>query len=154
MTAAAPTRPRPSRRKLTGEDYAALGAFRYALRRFLAFSEAGAAAHGLTPQQHQALLAVRAHAGPEPISVGALAQSLLIKNHSALGLVERLVERGMLLRAPSPHDRRRVILSLTPQGAAVLETISRNNLGQLKSTMPAFTDLMQAMEQLELPTET
>jgi len=155
VTAPAPPPPaarRPSRRKLTTPDYQALGAFRLALRRFLAFSEAGARALGLTPQQHQALLAVRAHTGPTPMSVGELADCLLIKNHSALGLVDRLGERSLLLRAPAPHDRRRVALTLTEAGAQALETISRNNLGKLKSTVPVFTDLLQALEQLELPT--
>lgn len=155
MTAPAP-RPssparRPSRRKLTTPDYQALGAFRLALRRFLAFSEAGARSLGLTPQQHQALLAVRAHSGPEAMSVGELADCLLIKNHSALGLVDRLVERGLLVRTPAARDRRRVALALTEAGARALETISRNNLGKLKSTVPVFTDLFQALEQLELP---
>lgn len=151
----APTRvPSPrgaSRRKLTTLDYQALGAFRNALRRFHAFSEAGARALKLTPQQHQALLAVRAHPGPMAMSVGELADCLMIKNHSALGLVDRLIERGLLSRAPSPLDRRRVLLSLTDAGAEILETISRNNLGQLKSTLPIFTDLISALEQLELP---
>lgn len=144
--------PRPSRRKLTTPDYQALGAFRYAQRRFLAFSESGARAIGLTPQQHQALLAVRAHAGPEAIHVSELAERLLIKNHSALGLVDRLIERGLLTRAPSTRDRRRVLLTLTESGAEILERISRDNLGQLKSTLPVFIDLLHALEQLELPT--
>jgi len=142
---------RASRRRLTTPDYQALGAFRLALRRFLAFSEAGAHSLGLTPQQHQALLAVRAHTGPTAMSVGELAGCLLIKNHSALGLVERLVERGLLVRSPAAHDRRRVELSLTEAGAQSLEAISRSNLGKLKSTVPVFTDLLQALEQLELP---
>lgn len=142
---------RASRRKLVTTDYQALGAFRLALRRFLAFSEAEARAVGLTPRQHQALLAVRAHAGPHPMTVGQLAESLLIKNHSAVGLVERLVERGLVVRAPAAQDRRRVELSLTQAGAAALETISRNNLGKLKSTVPVFTELLLSLEQLELP---
>jgi DNA-binding MarR family transcriptional regulator len=151
------TTSRKNRRKLTNQDYQALGAFRHALRRFLAFSEAEARNVGLTPQQHQALLAVRAHPGPEAITVGALAECLMVKNHSALGLVDRLVENGLLSRAPDPADRRRVVLSLTDKSRGLLETISRNNLGQLKSTQPVFTDLLQAMEQLEPaapPTET
>ncbi|MGH6965500.1 MAG: MarR family winged helix-turn-helix transcriptional regulator [Phenylobacterium sp.] len=142
---------RASRRKLTTPDYQALGAFRHALRKFLAFSEAGSDAMGLTSQQHQALLAVRAHSGTEAMTVGELAESLLIRNHSALGLAERLIERGLLRRAPSPQDRRRVLLYLTVDGARHLEGISRNNLGQLKSTLPVFTDLLRALEQLELP---
>lgn len=151
LSARPPSRQRPPRRKLTSRDYQALGAFRHALRRFLAFSEAGSRALDLTPQQHQALLAVRAHPGAVPITVGELAERLLIKNHSALGLVDRLVERGLVTRAPSPQDRRRVVLALTDEGAARLETISRNNLGQLKSTLPVFTDLIRSLEQLELP---
>lgn len=143
-------RPHP-RRNLATADYQALGAFRLALRRFQAFSEAEARAIGLTPQQHQALLAVRAHAGPGAMSVGQLAECLLIKNHSAVGLVERLVERGLMVRAPAAQDRRRIELSLTEAGAAALETISRNNLGKLKSTIAVFTELMRSLEQLELP---
>lgn len=139
------------RRRLAQSDYEALGAFRQALRRFLAFSEAGAQAQGLTPQQHQALLAIRAHPEPEPISIGQLAASLLIKNHSAVGLVERLAARGLVTREASARDRRRVVLRLTPEGATTLEAISRNNLGQLKSSLPVFTELLHALEQLELP---
>jgi len=139
------------RRRLSPEDYQALGAFRQALRRFLAFSESGAQALGLTPQQHQALLAVRAHPGPQAMSVGELARALMIRNHSALGLVDRLVERGLLARSYSNEDRRRVLLTLTDTGARKLETISRNNLGELKSDLPVFTELLQALEQLELP---
>lgn len=143
--------PRRARRKLTPADYQALGAFRQALRRFLVFSETGARTLGLTPQQHQALLAVRAHPGPEAMSVGELARALMVKNHSALGLVERLVERDLLSRASSPDDRRRVLLKLTDIGHRKLEAISRNNLGELKADLPVFTDLLQALEQLDLP---
>lgn len=144
--------PTPARRRrLTTTDYQALGAFRLALRRFLAFSQAGARAMGLTPQQHQALLAIRAHPGPGSMSVGGLASSLLIRNHSALGLVDRLAERGLLVRGPDPQDRRRVALALTEGGSRALEAISRSNLGKLKSTVPVFTDLLKALEQLDLP---
>lgn len=154
MPSSDPTRrhsqPTP-KRKLTPGDYHALGEFRHALRRFMAFSETGAQELGLTPQQHQALLAVRAHPGPNPMTVGELASSLMIKNHSALGLVDRLVERGLLLREASRQDRRCVVLTLSETGSRKLETISRNNLGQLKNTLPAFADLMRALEQLEVP---
>lgn len=139
------------RRDLTIADYQALGAFRHALRKFLAFSAAGAEAQGLTIQQHQALLAIKAHPGPDAMSVGELAQSLLIKNHSAGELVGRLAERGLAERRPSPEDRRRVLLAITPQGEVVLEVISRSNLGKLKRSVPAFADLLRALDELELP---
>jgi DNA-binding MarR family transcriptional regulator len=142
---------RSARRKLTTSDYQALGAFRHALRRFLAFSEAGSSAMGLTPQQHQALLAVRAHTGSEAMTIGELAECLLIRNHSALGLADRLIEKGLLSRAASPQDRRRVLLYLTDAGAQQLETISRSNIGQLQSALPVFADLLRALDHFEQP---
>jgi hypothetical protein len=47
---------------LADEDYTALADFRHALRQFLAFSEQAATTCGLTPQQHQALLAIAGRA--------------------------------------------------------------------------------------------
>ncbi|WP_374471649.1 MarR family winged helix-turn-helix transcriptional regulator [Phenylobacterium sp.] len=139
---------RVRRRRLTAADYQALGAFRYALRRFLAFSEAGAKALDLTPQQHQALLAIRAHTGPDPMSIGDLAECLLIKNHSAVGLVARLVDRGLVVRRASAEDRRRILLHLTPAAEGKLETISRNNLGELNRASDIFRELLGTLRQL------
>jgi DNA-binding MarR family transcriptional regulator len=135
--------------QLTHEDYAALGAFRMALRRFLKFSEAAAQASGLTAQQHQALLAIRAHAGAEPMSIGELAACLLIKNHSAVGLVARLQARGLVERNPSPDDRRRVQLTLTPEADRVLEQISRENIVELRESAEAFDALLSALRRID-----
>lgn len=134
---------------LTLADYQALGAFRQSLRNFLAFSEAGARALSLTPQQHQALLAIKAHAGAEAITIGELAKALIIKNHSAVGLVERLVARDLVIRQASTDDRRRVLLALTPLGEQRLATISRNNLGELNRASPVFTELLATLADLE-----
>jgi len=135
--------------RLTQDDYQALGAFRDALRRFLRFSESAAETLGLTPQQHQAMLVIRAHQGGEPISVGQLAERLLIKNHSAVGLVARLQERALVTRETSPDDRRRVLLKLTPKAEQQLETISRNNLRELKSSAEVFNALLATIQKIE-----
>lgn len=129
---------------LTSEDYRALGDFRHAIRQFLAFSEDGAKTHGLTSQQHQALLAIKAHPGPDPISIGDLAQSLLIKNHSAVELVARLVERDLVSRRDADEDRRRVILSLRPHGEEILEAISRRNLSRLNDGADILAEIIEA----------
>ena len=129
---------------LTEDDYRALGDFRLAIRQFLAFSEQGAREHGLTTQQHQALLAIRAHSGPDPISIGDLAQSLLIKNHSAVELVARLVERDLVARRDSDADRRRVVLALRPRGEAILEAISQRNLGRLNEGADILAGIIEA----------
>lgn len=138
----------PGTPPISDEDYQAMGAFRMALRRFLAFSEAASQAEGLTAQQHQALLAIRAHAGDEPISIGELADVLLIKNHSAVELVGRLVEAGLATRAPSEADRRRIQLRLTPKAEAMVERITRKNMHELTSTAPVFRELLKTIRSI------
>lgn len=140
---------RPATGRLTPEVYRAMGEFRRAMRGFLAFSEAGAHDHGLTSQQHQALLAIKAHAGPEPMTVSELADCLLIKTHSAVGLVTRLVERGLVERRASTKDRRRVQLVLRPTGEAVLAEISEANLEQLAGVARILRDLLASARSLE-----
>lgn len=136
---------------LTAEDYRALGDFRHAIRQFLAFSEDGARTHGLTSQQHQALLAIKAHPGPDPISIGDLAQSLLIKNHSAVELVARLVERELVARRDADDDRRRVILALRPRGEEILEAISRRNLARLNDGADILVEIVEAARRAARP---
>jgi DNA-binding MarR family transcriptional regulator len=144
---AAPTDPDA----LTQDDYRALGDFRHAIRQFLAFSEDGAKAHGLTSQQHQALLAIKAHPGPDPISIGDLSRSLLIKNHSAVELVARLVERDLVSRRDADADRRRVILALRPRGAEILEAISRRNLERLNDGADILVEIVEAARRAARP---
>lgn len=133
---------------IANADYVALGRFRRALREFLAFSEAGAEAHGITSQQHQALLAIRSYPGPDAISIGELADCLMIKNHSAIGLVARLAERDLVARRPSAEDRRRVLLTLRPQGEQVLEAISRRNLRQLNETAEILGGILDTVRRM------
>jgi len=139
----------PAVASLTLDDYQALGAFREALRRFLAFSEAGAEELGLTAQQHQALLAIKAFTGDEPMTVGQLAQRLQIKSNSAVGLVQRLQDRGLVTREASVDDRRRALLRLTPAAEQALEQISVKNLAQLKSSAAVFTELLATLQGVE-----
>jgi DNA-binding MarR family transcriptional regulator len=80
--------------QLHKSDYEALAAFRHALRRFVAFSAEAARAAGLTPQQHQALLAIKGAPGRESLTVGEIAAHLLIRPNSAVELVDRLAELG------------------------------------------------------------
>ena len=135
--------------QLDAADYQSLGDFRRAIRDFLAFSEESAREHGVTAQQHQALLAIKAHVGPEPMSIGELADSLLIKNHSAVGLVARLVERGLVRRRSSDADRRRVLLTLEPHGDEVLARISQNNLGKLAGAARSLRRVLSTLKKLE-----
>ena len=136
---------------LSKREYEILAAFRYTLRRFLAFSDAAAARVGLTQQQYQAMLAVRAHGGPEPISISELAASMLVKHHSAVGMVDRLEELGMLKRERSDGDRRKVGLRLTARGAQVFERLATVHRGELRRIGPGLGRFMNYFARLDGP---
>ena len=102
---------------MTQADYRALSQFRFHIRRFLHFSEEAARAEGLEPQQHQMLLAIQALDGGEGPTIGELADHLVIRHHSAVGLVDRLTARGLAERFRGNGDRRQVRVRLTPTRA-------------------------------------
>ena len=96
----------------TRARFETLAAFRYALRRFIHFSEEAAQAAGITAQQYQALLAIKGFPGRDKVTVGELAERLQLRHHSAVGLMDRLVTEKLAIQAPSATDRRRVLFSL------------------------------------------
>lgn len=119
-------------------QYAAIAAFRYELRRFLAFSEAAATAAGVPPQQHQALLAIAGHAGAGPPSVGTIAEQLLIAPNTAAELVTRMVAAGLVTKTASGQDRRRAELSLTGKAFDLLDRLTAVHLEELRLLEPAL----------------
>src|SRR5438876_4202459 len=125
--------------EISKSEYEALHAFRYALRRFLRFSEEGARAAGLTAQQHQLLLAVKGQASRDWASVSDLAESLQIRHHAAVGLVDRCVRAGLVERSPDPDDRRQVRVSLTTKGETLLARLSSRNQRELRTLRQAVT---------------
>jgi DNA-binding MarR family transcriptional regulator len=124
--------------EINKSEYEALHAFRHALRRFLRFSEEGARAAGLTAQQHQLLLAVKGQPGRDWASVTDLAESLQIRHHAAVGLVDRCVRGKLVERTPDPHDRRQVRVTLTPTGETILARLSSRNQRELHALQQAL----------------
>jgi DNA-binding MarR family transcriptional regulator len=121
-------------------DYAVLAQFRYELRKFLAFSERAAREEGLTSQQHQALLAIKGFSQDHPLSVGELAKYLLIQNHSAVELVDRMSKLGLLARAADPDDGRRILVRLAAEGERRLKRLSKAHLEELGVAGAALSD--------------
>lgn len=133
----------PKRRRsahLDASEYQQLASFRYALRSFLRFSETAAERLGLTAQQYQALLAVCASAGH--VTINDLAQQLLIRHNSAVGLVDRLAAQGLLAREPSAQDGRKVYLRLTAKGDRVLEKLAEVHREELRRIGPQLEALL------------
>jgi DNA-binding MarR family transcriptional regulator len=134
---------------LSKSQYETLAAFRYALRQFLHFSEQVANAAGITPQQHQALLAIKGFPGRDRVTVGELAERLQLRHHSAVGLVDRLVTQTLAVRVPSNRDRRQVFVQLTRHGEHVLAILSTTHRRQLKRIGPELTLLLQQLACIE-----
>ncbi len=131
------------RRSPSDSDYLTLASFREALRRFLAFSEEAALDAGLTAQQHQAILVIRAFASESGISVGDLAGHLLLKHHTAVGLVDRLEAGGLVRRSSDPRDSRRVLLTLTAKSNKALHALSGKHLEEIRRLAPALIELLR-----------
>jgi uncharacterized protein YeaO (DUF488 family)/DNA-binding MarR family transcriptional regulator len=117
---------------LSDEDYARLLALRTGLRHFERWSEQQAQAAGLTPAQHQLLLAIRGHPDPRGPTVGEVADYLLLRHHSTVELADRADSAGLVWRARDPDDRRVVRLHLSEKGAAILEGLSALHLEELE----------------------
>jgi DNA-binding MarR family transcriptional regulator len=134
-----------SRKRLGNGDYQLLADFRYILRQFLSFSEEAAGQADLAPQQHQVLLAIKGAGGK--LSIGGLAQKLLVRPHSAVGLVDRLVEAKLLKRTSDEKDRRRVFLTLTPTAERVLKTLAATHRGEIGRIAPLLQSLLSELEE-------
>jgi DNA-binding MarR family transcriptional regulator len=131
--------------RLTKSHYELLASLRHALRRFLRFSQEAARASGLTPQQHQALLAIKGFPGRDYVSVGELAARLHLRHHSAVGLVDRLAGRQLVRRLPSSADRRRVQVRLTARGEAVINRLSAAHLAELRQSGSELRQLLDSI---------
>lgn len=134
--------------KISKTDYETLAEFRYALRCFLHFSENAAETVGLTLQQHQALLFIIGYPGREQITVGELAERLQIRHHSAVGLVDRLEEQGLVERIPNEDDRRQVFITLTDKGIRVLESLAGIHREELRHMGPQLCTMLEQITKL------
>jgi len=123
------------------DDYRRLLDLRTGLREFLRWSEQQATAVGITPAQHQLLLAVRGSSDREGPTIGDLADALLLRHHSAVGLVDRAVDAGLVSRHADAIDHRVVRLRLTPLGARRLRQLSGAHLEELRRLAPRMRSL-------------
>lgn len=125
---------------LSKAEFEAIAAFRYSLRRFLRFSERAARREGITPQQHQLLLAVRGIPAGEQATVSVLAERLQMQQHSMVGLIDRTEAQGLVRREHGTVDRRQVFIRVTPAGEAKLQRLSMQHRRELMTMLQALSD--------------
>lgn len=128
---------------LSQSDYTNLLAFRAALRRFDRWSETQARQAGLTPAQHQLLLAVKGHADRRGPTIREVADYLGVQHHSVVGLADRAVDAGLVARVKDVDDARLVRLALTPLGEERISALSELHVAELIRLTPLLEHLAE-----------
>jgi DNA-binding MarR family transcriptional regulator len=134
---------------LDKSDFERLLELRTGLRRFMHWSEQQARAAGLTPAKHQLLLAVKGHPGPEGPTIGDLAEHLVLRHHSAVGLVDRAAGEGLVERTADASSRSVVRVTLTRKGIAKLDALAEAHLEELAHLAPTMRALWRALGQAD-----
>jgi len=138
---------------LSLHDYRELAAFRHQLRLFLHFSESQAREHGLEPQQHQALLALKGIPEGRRPTIGDLAERLLLRHHTTVELVNRLESAGLVQRRPGTEDRREIFLHLTAKGSRKLASLSVAHQEELRIKGPELARALGSFLSQSTPPE-
>lgn len=129
---------------LSDAEYRVLARFRFALRVFMRFSEDAARGAGITPSQHQLLLAVRGFPEGAP-AITDIAESLQLRHHSTVELIDRAVDAGLLRRTTDTEDRRRQRLTLTAKGAASLASLSAAHREELRRFREEMAEILREL---------
>jgi DNA-binding MarR family transcriptional regulator len=119
---------------------------RTGLRRFLRWSEEQAARAGLTPAQHQLLLAISGHPDERGPTVGDVADHLLLRHHSAVELIDRAAAAGLVRRVRDRDDRRVIRLALTRAGQRRLDRLAAAHLEELARLAPRLRAVWRGLE--------
>ena len=130
---------------LHSEDYEALAELRYLGRKFLRFSkDLLRAKAGLNPEQYEALLAIKAY--PEKgLTISQLSERLQVKHHSAVNIVDRLVERKLIRRTAGEEDRRERHLGLTAKGEELIDQLAAVHYSELRSRSGEMIKALQRL---------
>lgn len=126
-------------------DFEAMAELRYQIRRFLRFSENAAREEGIEPQQQQLLLAIKGLPAELKPTVGALAERMQLQHHSIVGLIDRLVDRDLLVRLRATDDKRQVLIKLSHNGEECLRKLALHHLHELHAVGPKFVKVLQGL---------
>jgi DNA-binding MarR family transcriptional regulator len=137
--------------ELSDETYARLLSIRTGMRLFERWSELQATAAGLTTAHHQLLLAIRGHHDSRGPTIGEVADYLLLRHHSVVGLVDRAEALGLITRSRDSDDRRVVRLALSPDGAHRLEELSKLHVEQLRRLGTNFAHISEGLDSVQHP---
>jgi DNA-binding MarR family transcriptional regulator len=136
------------KKALQAKDYDALGAFRYAMRKFLrVIKEVVAARAKLTPEQYEALLAIKGSSGANGVTVREISEQLQVKHHTAVSLLDKLEARKLATRKRAAADRRNVNVQLTKSGGLLLARLAAIHHRELQQRSPEIIDALRRIRE-------
>jgi DNA-binding MarR family transcriptional regulator len=130
---------------LNPTDFETLASFRHQIRKFLRFSKDLLCSEDLTPDQYQALLAIRAFSARSKLSIRDLAEQLQVRHHSTVGIVDQLVLRNAIVREVAPNDRRKILLTLTEKGEEMIQRLAPPHSAELARLSPEIIETLQRL---------
>ncbi|WP_108661700.1 MarR family winged helix-turn-helix transcriptional regulator [Acuticoccus kandeliae] len=81
---------------------------------------------------------------PEPLALGELSRRLMVTNGNVTGLVDRLVEDGLVERRVARNDRRSALVELTRDGRALFEVMAAAHKGWVGELFDGLDDAARA----------
>lgn len=133
------------RTTLSEADYRTLAEVRHQIRRFLAARGEAARRAGIDPQQYQLLLTIKGMPEGRTATIGELAEAMLLRHHSVVELIDRMVKKKFVRRRRSTQDRRVVTVMIAPKGEAMLRNMYISNREELTTLSRGLYDSLRAV---------
>lgn len=124
-----------------------MASLRYILRKFLRFSKDAVGSKAkLTPEQYEALLALKVFSSDEGLTVGQLSERVQVKHHSTVSLTDKLATRKLVTKRRGTPDRRYVYVKLTPAGIELLKTLAAGHRREIRKHA---AEMIKSLKQLK-----
>jgi DNA-binding MarR family transcriptional regulator len=132
---------------LTKQDYHSMASLRYALRKLLRFSKDFVSAQAkLSPEQYEALLALKAFSNDEGLTVGQLSERVQVKHHTAVSLTDKLAARKLVTKRRGTPDRRFVYVKLTSAGAKLMTSLAASHRREIRIHADQIIDALRKLK--------
>ena len=117
----------------------------YVYKRQARFSENAARSAGVTPAQHQLMLAIKGWPEGSP-TIAALADRLQLKHNSTVELIQRAAAAGLVEGETNAEDRREHLTKLTERGDGILASLSLEHRDELRRFRAEMNDVLLELD--------